>query len=162
MNATPEQLNPQSSTDISDLQVHLGYWLRFVSNEVSARFKRQVEAQGVSVSDWVVLREIYRLQCTSPTQLQQLSGMSKGAISKIITRLLDKDLIARAVLAHDRRNHEVMLTAEGLAIVPTLAKLADENDALFFGHLSDSARETLMSTLQELVRVHQMNVIPVE
>ena len=114
------------------------------------------------MSDWVVLREIYRLQCTSPTQLQQLSGMSKGAISKIITRLLDKDLIARAVVAHDRRNHEVMLTAEGLAIVLTLAKLADENDALFFGQLSDSARESLMGTLQELVRVHQMNVIPVE
>ena len=44
MNATSEQLNPKSSTDISDLQVHLGYWLRFVSSEVSARFKRQVEA----------------------------------------------------------------------------------------------------------------------
>ncbi|MEI9903207.1 MAG: hypothetical protein WDN06_03970 [Asticcacaulis sp.] len=46
-------------TSPSHLEAHLGYWMRFVSNHVSQAFARKVEAHGVTVAEWVVLRELF-------------------------------------------------------------------------------------------------------
>ena len=45
-------------TAVSDLTAHLGYWLRYVSNHVSHAFARKVEARGVTVAEWVLLRQL--------------------------------------------------------------------------------------------------------
>ena len=43
-----------------------------------------------------------------------------------------------------------------------LARLADENDALFFGTLSASDRNTLQRLLQEIVKQHNLKAMPLE
>ena len=45
----------------SSLDRHLGYWLRAVSNAVSRGFAARVEAEGVSVAEWVFLRLLHDL-----------------------------------------------------------------------------------------------------
>ena len=45
--------------ELSPLESHLGYWLRYVSNHVSHAFALKVAARGVTVAEWVVLRELY-------------------------------------------------------------------------------------------------------
>ena len=47
------------STKTSSLEDHLGYWLRLLSNEVSARFAGKLESYGVTVAQWVVLRILF-------------------------------------------------------------------------------------------------------
>lgn len=145
---------------VSELESHLGYWLRFVANHVSQGFQKKAEANGVTVSEWVVLREMYRLGCTSPSALAQVSGMSKGAVSKLIDRLESKGFVSKAVLLADRRQHSIDLTTEGQALVPVLARLADENDEDFFGKLPDQLRDNLQVAMKELVRTHHMKSIP--
>lgn len=147
---------------ISDLETHLGYWLRFVSNSVSHTFQRKVEAEGVTVSEWVVLRRLYDRDATSPGALADAIGMSKGAISKLITRLEAKSLVTRAVRDHDRRQQAVALTPDGAALVPRLARLADENDEWFFGHLGPERRAELRALLQELVQRHHLESVPID
>ena len=46
--------------------------------------------------------------------------------------------------------------------MPQLARLADENDAAFFGHLAARERTQLGALLQALVRHHDLKTIPVE
>ena len=147
---------------VSDLETHLGYWLRFVSNHVSHSFQRKVEAKGVTVSEWVVLSELHRKGEISPGQLAVDVGMTKGAISKLLTRLESKALLTRAVDAIDKRNHAIHLTTQGRALVPVLAALADSNDEQFFGHLSQEAREAMQAALKEIVRIHQLKHIPID
>ncbi len=56
--------------DVSTLEAHLGYWLRYVSNHVSHAFALKVAAHGVSVAEWVVMRELTarpRCRARSPT-----------------------------------------------------------------------------------------------
>lgn len=43
---------------VPDLTAHLGYWLRYVSNHVSQAFARKVEANGVTVAEWVLMRRL--------------------------------------------------------------------------------------------------------
>lgn len=147
---------------VSDLEAHLGYWLRLISNHVSHGFRRKLAALDVSVSEWVVLRELYRRGATSPGTLVQAIGLTKGAISKLVDRLADKRLIDRTTLAEDRRHQAIELTPRGRALVPRLAALADQNDHEFFAHMPASQREQIVRAMQEVARIHHLHDIPVD
>lgn len=153
-------MKDNSNSPISGLEDHLGFWLRFVSNQVSGRFERQLAERAVSLSEWVVLRVLYERPETTHAALIDALGMTKGAASKIVARLVDKGYVLKG-LAQDRLREQVLsLTSAGLALVPQLAGLADENDAHFFAHLPDAERQSLLGQLQALVSHHQLKEIP--
>ncbi len=153
---------PSSAKKVSDLKSHTGFWLRFVSNHVSYRFAQRLEASGVTVAEWVILREMFDGDTTSPSVLANKTGLTRGAVSKLIDRLLRKKLVTRAEAAEDRRFQDVALTAEGRAIVPCLAVIADENDEEFFCNLSARERKSLVATLKKLVSKNDLGKMPVE
>jgi DNA-binding MarR family transcriptional regulator len=146
---------------VSPLDAHLGFWMRFVSNQVSAEFARAVEARGVSVSEWVALRTLYDAPEATHAALVAALGMTKGAVSKVVSRLQDKGLVTRAAHDADARAQVLALTRAGRALVPALARDADANDQRFFGHLSATQRRQLMALLREMVQVHQLVQVPV-
>lgn len=47
--------------EVSSFTSHIGYRLRVVSNAVSHSFARKLEATGVTVAEWVILREMYSI-----------------------------------------------------------------------------------------------------
>lgn len=145
----------------STLEDHAGYWLRYVSNHVSHAFARKVEAQGVTVAEWVLLREMFDAGSANPSQLADAVGMTRGAISKLVERLCRKKLAERSSSDGDRRYQTVELTAAGKRLVPVLAQLADENDREFFGHLKSEQKTWLVSLLQNIVRQHGWKDLPV-
>ena len=155
-------MNPRTRpARISPLDAHLGFWLRFVSNHVSAEFERAVEARGVSVSEWVALRTLHDQAGTTHAALMAALGMTKGAVSKVVSRLHDKGLVTRAVHAVDARAQVLALTPAGRALVPALAHDADANDARFFGHLPAGQRRQFMALLKDRVHHHGLEQVPV-
>jgi len=146
----------------SALEDHTGYWLRYVSNHVSHAFARKMEAQGVTVAEWVLLREMLDAETANPSQLADAVGMTRGAVSKLVERLCRKKLAERSSSEGDRRYQTVELTAAGKRLVPVLAQLADENDLEFFGHLKPEERIKLANLLQDIVRRHGWKDLPVD
>jgi DNA-binding MarR family transcriptional regulator len=146
----------------SPLNAHLGYWLRFVSNHVSHGFARKVEAHGVTVAEWVLLRQLFDHDALAPSRAAELMGMTRGAISKLAERLIDKRLLARSHDPHDGRAQQLALTAAGRALVPRLAALADANDAEFFAHLSADDRASLRRILEAIVAQRGLTAPPVD
>ena len=53
------------------------------------------------------------------------------------------------------------MTAAGKRLVPILARVADENDHEFFGHLKSEERIWLVKLLQDIVRRHEWKDVPV-
>ncbi len=151
---------PQKS-DASQLEDHLGYWLRFVSNHVSRHFQQLLEAEGTSVTEWVALRALFEQVETSHAELTQRLGMTKGAASKIVSRLEEKGWAQRWPAESVQRGQVLSLTRTGMALVPRLSSLADENDARFFGPLSAKQRKALRDILETLVARHQLDEVPV-
>ncbi|WP_114950875.1 MarR family winged helix-turn-helix transcriptional regulator [Sphingosinicella terrae] len=147
---------------VSELEDHLGYWLRIVSNAVSHAFARKVESQGVTVAEWVFLRSLYDRSPASPTQLAEAMGMTKGAISKLADRLVDKGLVLRSASAGDRRGHSLTLAPEGRRKVPALAALADANDADFFGGLDAEERDRLRQLLHRIAGGRGLDAAPID
>ena len=146
----------------SPLQAHLGYWLRFVSNQVSQAFATKIAACGVSVAEWVLMRELYDDDKLTPSTLAARMGMTRGGISKLVDRLGSRALVIRSASAEDRRYQTLALTAKARAMVPQLSALADQNDAAFFGHLKQAERQSIENAMRELVRRYGFKAVPVD
>ena len=149
-----------SAPPVSDLETHLGYWLRMVSNAVSQSFARRVEAEGVTVAEWVFLRMLWDIDPVAPSLLAGRMGMTKGAISKLADRLNGKALVERRADPVDGRAQILSLTAAGRVLVPRLAAHADVNDAAFFGTLSPENRNDLERLLRKIVSDRKLTDVP--
>ncbi len=151
-----------SSQPTSDLKAHLGYWLRYVSNHVSQAFARKVEAHGVTVAEWVLMRQLLDEEALAPSRLAERMGMTRGAVSKLADRLIAKSLLARASSRRCGRAQTLSLTRAGRSIVPKLAAVADANYAEFFDHLAPKERVALPRTLREIVEKRDLKSLPVD
>jgi DNA-binding MarR family transcriptional regulator len=147
---------------VSDLKKHVGFWLRFVSNYVSHAFARKLLASGVTVAEWVVIREMFDDEEISPSVLAERIGMTRGGVSKLLDRLVTKKLVTRRDRSDDRRFQSIALTAAARRLIPQLAELADQNDEEFFHPLSSGERAALIATMKKLVQAHGLQALPTE
>lgn len=129
---------------------------------MSSRFQKLLEDQGTTVTEWVALRTLFDRPETTHAELIQSLGMTKGAASKVVSRLEEKGHATRRLAEGSSREQVIALTAQGIALVPKLTSLADENDDHFFGHLGRAQRKALMNTFMDLVAHHPLKELPVE
>src|SRR6202789_1984158 len=155
-------MKPSPTDQPSDLHSHIGFWLRYVSNHVSQAFAQKLTVSNVTVAEWVILREMFERDGTAPSDLAELTGLTRGAISKLADRLIAKKLLARTYAKDDRRYQTLALTAAGRHLVPTLASIADENDEQLFAALSTKQRKRLVNTLKKLVEANHLSTVPTE
>jgi DNA-binding MarR family transcriptional regulator len=153
--------NPTKPT-VSKLESHTGFWLRFVSNHVSHAFASKLLDSGVTAAEWVVLRQLFDKPEMSPSVLADLIGMTRGAASKLVDRLLAKELVTRQNRTDDRRFQNIALTPVGRRLVPRLAAIADDNDQKFFTPLSAKERAVLVAIMKKLVQAHALYKLPTE
>ena len=151
-----------SAPSVSDLTAHLGYWLRYVSNHVSQAFARKVEAHGVTVAEWVLMRQLLEPDSLAPSRLAERMGMTRGAVTKLADRLIAKSLLTRAADPEDGRAQTLSLTRAGRTLVPKLAALADANDAEFFASLAPKDRAALLRILKGIVATRGLKSLPVD
>ena len=147
---------------VSELTAHLGFWLRAVSNHVSHAFARKLAAKNVTAAEWVMMRALYDKDPMPPSRLAEEMRMTRGAITKLADRLIDKSLIVRKASRDDGRAQTLALTPRGSDLVPKLAALADRNDAEFFGHLTADEQETLERLLKRMIERSNITEIPTE
>lgn len=150
-----------STVSISSLSSHLGYWLRYVSNHVSHAFARKLEEQGVTVAEWVVMRELYDAGPLAPSRLAERLGLTRGAISKLADRLEGKALLSREEDLADLRAQSLSLSERGHELVPRLAAIADQNDAQFFGHLTSDERAAVERIMRSVIERRGLSSVPI-
>jgi len=153
----------EASQKISELKKHIGFWMRLVSNNVSHAFARKLESSGVTVAEWVILREMREAgDSIAPSQIAEMTGLTRGAVSKLIDRLLSKKFVTRKEFIGDRRYQELTLTKEAKIILPKLALLADKNEEEFFSILTKEERKTLREILIKTARLNNLTKMPIE
>jgi DNA-binding MarR family transcriptional regulator len=135
----------------SQLEDHLGYWLRCLSNYVHQGFARRLERHEVTVPQWVVLRCLYDAENASLNELAASVGVDNGALSRMVERLSQKGLVVRETDVTNRRAVQLRLTDAGKKLVPILALEADLNDETFFGVIGETERRQLLATVQTLL-----------
>jgi len=148
---------------VPGLEQHLGYWLRLVSNSVSAAFARRLETHDVNVSEWVALRKLFdQSAAISISALAEQMGMTKAPVSRLVERLVQKKLIERQDSRDDGRAQQIWLSSAGQKLVPKLAAIADENDEAFFGHLPTNGRAAMLGLMQNVASKYRLTQVPVD
>ena len=147
---------------LSGLETHLGYWLRRVSNQVSGAFAGALHKKRVSVAEWVMLRHLWDRQGTTPGELAEVLGMTRGAVSKVLDKLEKKHWIRHRTKPQDNRVQLLALTGQGRHILPRLAAIADQNDAQFFDCLNADERTKLEALLRKLAEFSRITNVPIK
>jgi MarR family transcriptional regulator, lower aerobic nicotinate degradation pathway regulator len=146
----------------AELDAHLGFLLRQVSNAVSQDFARRLAGEGVTVAEWVVLRALHDEPALAPSALAARLALTRGAISKLADRLIAKHLIVRRDDPQDGRGQLLALSPEGRALVPVLADHADRNDAEYFDVLTAPERSALTGALRKLIARRRLRATPTD
>lgn len=147
---------------IPDLESHLGYWLRRVSNAVSGAFARALHEKQTSVAEWVLLRELHKRGEAAPGDLADYLGMTRGAVSKIVDKLETKSWVQTGAKEGDSRYRLLSLTRKGKRSLPLLAEIANQNDEVYFDCLSAEERVALRQLLMKLSEHNRIQDIPTE
>ena len=152
---------PAAQAATSPLEVHLGYWLRRVSNHVSGAFAKALQERQASVAEWVVLNHVDEHPEIRPADLAETIGLTRGAISKVLDKLEKRRWLARKTLEEDNRGQLLFLTRQGRRILPELQEIADCNDQTFFDCLTAKEKAMLGLLLRKLTRSNEISGIPV-
>ena len=147
---------------ISDLESHLGYWLRRVSNAVSGAFSRALQEEQTSVAEWVLLRKLHERGKAAPGELANILGLTRGAVSKIIDKLEAKDWVQTDSKEGDNRSRLLSITRAGRRSLPFLAQIADQNDSAYFDCLSAKEKINLRELLIKLAEHNRIHDVPTE
>lgn len=94
------------------------------------------------------IRDVGRIKM-SP--LADLLGLSMGAASTLVDRLVGRGLVGREADAHDRRAVYVSLTEKGQAVLQEAAQAKRDLSHQVFAHLDPEARQKVISGLEALV-----------
>lgn len=146
----------------SDLEDHIGFWVRKLSNQVSGSFAHRVETHGVSVAQWVVLRVLFDHPSLPLKEIVARVGVDQGALSRMVERLVSRGLVSRRESPNSRREVAISLTPEARKLVPQLAREADENDRFFFRHLNGVEREAFLSSIKTLLAQNPTKEVPID
>ena len=147
---------------IPDLESHLGYWIRRVSNAVSGAFARALQAKQTSVAEWVLLHELHTRGQAAPGDLADSVGLTRGAVSKIVDKLEAKGWVQAYAKEGDNRYRLLSVTRTGQRSLPQLAEIADQNDAAYFSCLSAKEQVTLRRLLMKVSEHNRIQDVPTE
>ncbi len=131
----------------------LGSLLRLLAQEVGEALDRRLAAHGVSAAQWAVLRVLGAHEKISLATLGAALDMDKGALSRMIGRLVALGLVRRVGNPQSRREVSLSLTPKARALAPRLAREAARSDETFFAALTVRQRAELRKSIGLLIAV---------
>ncbi|MEG3123230.1 MarR family winged helix-turn-helix transcriptional regulator [Sphingomonas sp. GB1N7] len=133
------------------LEPNLATLIRTAAAATHQALSRALMPHGVTAAEWALLRDLHAAGAVPQGQIAARLGMTAGAISKLVDRLVAKRLLVRGRGGGgDRRVQIIGLTGTGALLVPELARAAGASEAALFDGLSTRERAALGAALTKL------------
>jgi DNA-binding MarR family transcriptional regulator len=125
-----------------DLAAFLPYQLAVLAGRVSREFSAiYKERYGIGVAEWRVIAHLSQTSETvSVREICEKVELEKSKVSRAVTRLQARGLLAKQTNADDRRLVELKLTAQGRKMISELADLATEFERALMNRLPDQGK----------------------
>lgn len=137
-------------TKARSLRQDLGYWLNRLRAEFQQSFKERLAKEGVSLPEWSIMVSLWNGDATNVMELSRFIEVDKGAVSRTLADLEEKDLVRRRS-GPDGRSYSIKLTKKGEGRMPVLAKYAMQNEEAFFGNLRGKERKEFHKLLGKIL-----------
>ncbi len=104
----------------------------------------------VSLAQWVVLSALWRRDGLSVSELSEYSGKKTAALSRLLDRLEDKELVRRAGVEDDKRSVKIHLTKKGQGL-SHLVDMYKHVNGVLLADLSEAEQEQLFPMLERML-----------
>lgn len=125
--------------------------IMYTQNVLSENFNEFIRVYDISPEQYNVLR-ILRGQKTGPVNMQTIQERMIAKTSnttRLVDKLLLKELVTREVCPANRRKMEVTITQKGLDLLSELDDKVDTHEKKFCANLSQKEQETLNELLEK-------------
>lgn len=149
--AYPEPEYRVTNNEVIKLEEFLPYRLSVLSNTVSNAIADGYKGRfGLSIPDWRVMAVLARLPGSSAQELVRWSRMDKVAVSRGVSRLLQRGLLQKLISTEDRRRSELRLSAQGEQVYREIMPMARGYEASLLEGISAEHRRLLDEILADL------------
>jgi MarR family transcriptional regulator, organic hydroperoxide resistance regulator len=135
----------------AQLRSGIGKLLRRAHRSYSRRLQDELAAHGVSLAQYLHLRELWDLNGITQNELSQKVGIEKASSTAVLDALEKNGLILRVRNAQDRRKVNVYLTPAGRNIRDVLSPAAKGVATQAVSDLSAAELDLLFSTLDRMI-----------
>ena len=132
---------------------YLAYLLAQASHRISGEFHREVEAAGLSVTEWRVLASLADGARETIGTLSQLTLTKQPTLSKIVQRMERQGLVMRGNMASDRRQTLVALTPQGQKVARRHLRRALGHQAQVLQSIDSQEAQWLICALHRLMQL---------
>lgn len=119
--------------------------------ELVQALDKALECFGVTAAQYVVLSTLWAGRGDTAAQICKEISYTPGAMTRMLDRLTQKQLIRRLPYADDRRSIKLELTDEGRATFPKLLAAATTVIDHFFGDLNANELRQLETLLEKML-----------
>ena len=149
-NAQPPATSPESARFIDG---YLAYLLAQASHRISGEFHREVEAAGLSVTEWRVLASLADGARETIGTLSQLTLTKQPTLSKIVQRMERQGLVMRGNMESDKRQTLVALTPQGQKVARRHLRRALGHQAQVLQPIDPQEAQWLIGVLRRLMEL---------
>ena len=121
---------------------------------ISKEFHAIVMASGFTVSEWRILATLTDQPGMSIGQLARVSVTKQPTVTRMLDRMVDKQLVERFAHTADRRMTLVKITPKGRKIINDLVDKAKDHERHVLAPFGYENAEVLKDTLREIIRLH--------
>lgn len=124
--------------------------IRKIIRAVDLHSRTLFQSYGLTAPQLMALREVVRLEHTSPALLAKAIHVSRPTLTGILDRLESRDLVTRQRSGGDRRSIVVAATFEGKQLVAESPSLLQDTFRQRLADLREWERHMLLATLSRL------------
>ena len=136
--------------DQTSLQRLIGYNLRRAEVQMRGQVARVLGADDIRAVEYSILSLIATNHEVTQKDLGEALSVKRPNMVSLVERLERRGLIVRTLLARDRRNHLLTITADGKSLLAKLHANLDAFEAATFGAWSAAERDLISVLLRRI------------
>lgn len=141
---------PHGPVSLGTVEQLVSFQVRRAQAALTQGFQAKLRAYDLSLMQYAVLSVMQENPGLSQTDLGNALGIDRSTMVAIIDRLQGRNLVYRESSPQDRRSYALILTAEGKALLRTIAPIVDAYEAEITSDLNEAERGQLLSLVQRL------------
>jgi len=129
----------------------LGHWAARLSWASRGALERRLRPLGLTPPMMAALIAIESGE-ERAADLASLMGVDAAAVTRLMDRMAEAELIERCALKGDKRARQLKLSAKAKELLPKIKKVADDVDKEMIKGMSEKELEALITALRDMTQ----------
>ncbi|GAB1259987.1 MarR family transcriptional regulator [Aurantivibrio plasticivorans] len=129
------------------------FWISRLANTLQDQFNQRLKPLDVTWPQWMVLNVLDQGTAKTPASIAEQIGIDRSAVTRLLDRLENKQLIERLHDKLDRRSVIIKMTTQGAKLIEELNELAQEHQDHFLSALPNTEHRSFKGNIQKLLRI---------